>query len=181
MDTAGLRSQTDDEVERIGIERSWQAIAEADAVLFLHDLTRRGQADYEAAEAGIAAQLPPRARLLHVHTKRDLAAGAPADGLSLSARTGEGLQALRQALLRQVGWHAVPEGLFMARARHVRALQRTQQHLQQARQRLDEPTAALELVAEELRLAHDALAEITGAFSADDLLGEIFSRFCIGK
>ena len=181
VDTAGLRSQTDDEVERIGIERSWQAIAEADAVLFLHDLTRRGQADYEAAEAGIAAQLPPQARLLHVHTKRDLAAGAPADGLSLSARTGEGLQALRQALLRQVGWHAVPEGLFMARARHVRALQRTQQHLQQARQLLDEPTAALELVAEELRLAHDALAEITGAFSADDLLGEIFSRFCIGK
>jgi len=181
VDTAGLRSQTDDEVERIGIERSWQAIAEADAVLFLHDLTRRGQADYDEAEAGIAAQLPPQAKLLHVHTKCDLAAGAPVDGLSLSARTGEGLQALRQALLRQVGWHAVPEGLFMARARHVGALQRTQQHLQQAAQRLDEPAAALELVAEELRLAHDALAEITGAFSADDLLGEIFSRFCIGK
>jgi tRNA modification GTPase len=80
-----------------------------------------------------------------------------------------------------VGWHVAPEGLFIARTRHVHALQRTRAHLQQARQTLAEPAAALELLAEELRLAHDALAEITGAFSADDLLGEIFSRFCIGK
>ena len=181
VDTAGLRSQTDDEVERIGIARSWEAIAEADAVLFLHDLTRRGQPDYEAAEAQIAAQLPPQARLLHVHTKCDLATAAPDGELALSARTGDGLQALRQALLQRVGWHAAPEGLFIARTRHVQALQRTRAHLQLARQRLEEPAAALELLAEELRQAHDALVEITGAFSADDLLGEIFSRFCIGK
>jgi len=181
IDTAGLRSQTDDEVERIGIARSWDSIADADSVLFLHDLTRIGQPDYDAAEAQIAARLPADARLLHVYTKRDLAATLPADAVCLSARSGEGLQRLRELLLQRVGWHAVPEGLFIARARHVHALQRARQHLLQARRRCDEPQAALELLAEELRLAHDALAEITGAFSADDLLGEIFSRFCIGK
>jgi tRNA modification GTPase len=181
VDTAGLRQQPGDEVERIGIERSWDAIAEADCVLFLHDPTRRGQPAYEAAEAQIAARLPAAAKLLHVHTKQDLVAHATAEGIGLSARTGAGLQALREALLRQVGWHAVPEGLFIARARHLQALQRTAQHLQQAQALADEGSTPLELLAEELRLAHDALGEITGQFTADDLLGEIFSRFCIGK
>jgi len=181
IDTAGLRSQTDDEVERIGIERSWDSIADADSVLFLHDLTRRGQADYEAAETQIAARLPAGAKLLHVYTKCDLVAEAPVDGLRLSARTGAGLEALRQALLQRAGWHAVPEGLFTARARHVHALQRTREHLQRAWALGDEHAAPLELLAEELRLAHDALGEIIGQFTADDLLGEIFSRFCIGK
>jgi tRNA modification GTPase len=181
IDTAGLRSQTDDEVERIGIARSWDSIADADSVLFLHDLTRRGQADYEAAEAQIAERLPADAKLLHVHTKQDLVAQAPADGISLSAHTGAGLQALRQALLQRAGWHAAPEGLFIARARHVQALRRTREHLQRAALHCDARDTALELLAEELRLAHDALGEITGQFTADDLLGEIFSRFCIGK
>ena len=181
IDTAGLRSQTDDEVERIGIARSWDSIADADSVLFLHDLTRRGQPDYEAAEAQIAARLPAGARLLHVHTKRDLVERSPDDGIALSARTGQGLQDLRQALLQSAGWHAVPEGLFIARARHVQALQRTRNHLQRALALGEEHAAPLELLAEELRLAHDALGEITGQFTADDLLGEIFSRFCIGK
>ena len=181
IDTAGLRGATDDEVERIGIARSWDAIAEADAVLFLHDLSRRGQPDYDAAEARIAAQLPAGARVLQVYTKRDLVHAVPADGIGLSTRSGEGLQALRQALLQQVGWHAVPEGLFIARARHVQALQRTREHLQRTQALAAEEALALELLAEELRLAHDALGEITGAFTADDLLGEIFSRFCIGK
>ena len=181
IDTAGLRSQTDDEVERIGIARTWESIADADSVLFLHDLTRRGQPDYEAAEAQIAAQLPANAKLLHVHTKSDLVADAPADGISLSAHTGAGLQTLRRSLLQRAGWHAVPEGLFIARARHVQALQRTREHLQRAWALGDERAAPLELLAEELRLAHDALGEITGQCTADDLLGEIFSRFCIGK
>ena len=181
IDTAGLRSQTDDEVERIGIARSWDSIADADSVLFLHDLTRRGQPDYEAAETQIAARLPAGARLLHVHTKRDLVERSPDDGIALSVRTGQGLQDLRQALLQRAGWHAVPEGLFIARARHVQALQRTREHLQRALALGDERAAPLELLAEELRLAHDALGEITGQFTADDLLGEIFSRFCIGK
>ncbi len=185
IDTAGLRSASDDEVERIGIARSWDSIADADSVLFLHDLTRRGQADYEAAEAQIAARLPAQARLLHVHTKCDLLGEVtpevPANGIAVSARTGQGLQALRQALLQSAGWHAMPEGLFIARARHVQALQRTREHLQRALELGDTSAAPLELLAEELRLAHDALGEITGQFTADDLLGEIFSRFCIGK
>jgi tRNA modification GTPase len=101
--------------------------------------------------------------------------------LSLSARTGEGLQALRQALLQRVGWHATTEGVCIARARHVRALQRTREHVDMALAQAIEREPPLELLAEELRLAHDALAEITGVFSPDDLLGEIFSRFCIGK
>jgi tRNA modification GTPase len=181
IDTAGLRSQTDDEVERIGIARSWDSIADADSVLFLHDLTRRGQDDYEAAEAQIAARLPASAKVMHVHTKLDLVAQAPVDGIALSAHSGAGLQALRSALLQCAGWHAVPDGLFLARVRHVQALQRTREHLQRALALGDERAAPLELLAEELRLAHDALGEITGQFTADDLLGEIFSRFCIGK
>jgi tRNA modification GTPase len=180
-DTAGLRSDSDDEVERIGIARSWESIAEADSVLFLHDLTRRGQPEYEAAEALIETRLPQPPKLLHLHTKRDRVAHAPDDGIAVSSLTGEGLQPLRRALLQAAGWHAQPEGVFIARARHVQALRRTQAHLQQALALGDERAAPLELLAEELRLAHDALGEITGAMTADELLGEIFGRFCIGK
>lgn len=183
-DTAGLRAEHDaaDEVERIGIGRSWQAIGQADAVLFLHDLTRAGDAAYAAAEAGIAAQLPPDVPLLHVFNKADLAPGsAPVDGIALSARTGQGLDALRQALLERAGWVAAPEGLVIARTRHVHALRRARAHLLQAQALAAQRDAALDLLAEELRLAHRALGEITGEFSNEDLLGEIFSRFCIGK
>jgi tRNA modification GTPase len=183
-DTAGLRHDDDaaDEVERIGMARSWDAIADADAVIFLHDLTRRGEPAYEAGEATIARRLQvgDGARVLHVHNKAD-AADATEPGLAVSARTGQGLDALRRALLERAGWHAAPEGVFIARARHVHALQRTREHLREAQRLAAESNAALDLLAEELRLAHDALGEITGAFSADDLLGEIFSRFCIGK
>jgi tRNA modification GTPase len=169
-------------VERIGMARSWDAIADADAVIFLHDLTRRGEPAYEAGEATIARRLQvgDGARVLHVHNKAD-AADATEPGLAVSARTGQGLDALRRALLERAGWHAAPEGVFIARARHVHALQRTREHLREAQRLAAESNAALDLLAEELRLAHDALGEITGAFSADDLLGEIFSRFCIGK
>lgn len=188
IDTAGLREQAGDEVERIGIERSWQAIGQADAVIFLHDLTRRGQPDYEAAETQVAqrlhaAHLDDPARILHVHNKHDAATGAPAPegGIALSARTGQGLQALRAALLERAGWHAMPEGICTARSRHVQALQRTGMHLERAAAHAESADLALDLYAEELRLAHDALGEITGAYTSDDLLGEIFSRFCIGK
>ncbi len=189
-DTAGLREHSADEVERIGIARSWDSIADADSVLFLHDLTRAGQAEYEAAEALIAARLPAAARLLHVHTKLDLmptargaqgGAAISADAVVLSAHTGEGLPMLRKALLQRAGWHALPDGVFLARTRHLRALERTRRHMQTAHAHAALDPAPLELLAEELRLGHDALAEITGSFSADDLLGEIFSRFCIGK
>ena len=190
IDTAGLR-ESGDEVERIGIARSWDAIERADAVLFLHDLTRVGEFGYDVADDRIAERLqgllPHADRLVHVFNKRDAAAGPRADDLRgrhvvLSAQTGAGLERLRALLLELAGWHAQPEGVFIARARHVAALQRTREHLVQAGALLaDEAGAGLDLLAEELRLAHDALSEITGQFTADDLLGEIFSRFCIGK
>ena len=193
IDTAGLRTDlaAADEVERIGIARSWAAIADADAVIFLHDLTRRGQPDYEAAEALIAQQLAEgggAARVLHVHNKADAllvsepaTVGAEPDAITLSARTGQGLDPLRLALLARAGWQSATEGVFIARKRHVLALQRTAAHLQGAAAQAAQGDTALDLFAEELRLAHDALNEITGAFSSDDLLGEIFAGFCIGK
>jgi len=186
IDTAGLRD-THDEVERIGVARSWSEIEAADAVLFLHDLTRRGDPLHEAQDAQIAERLRLDAagrhpRVLHVFNKADLApAAAPSDGLALSAQTGLGLDALRRELLQRAGWHAQPEGVFIARTRHVQALRRTREHLALAREHLVAASPAFELLAEELRLAHDALGEITGTFTSDDLLGEIFSRFCIGK
>jgi len=122
-------------------------------------------------------------RILQVFNKSDApnAAPVPEGALSLSAKSGAGLQALRQRLLQQVGWQATPEGLYIARERHVQALRRTREHLDMAQAVAHQQPPALDLLAEELRLAHDALGEITGAFSADDLLGEIFSKFCIGK
>ncbi len=194
IDTAGLRSdeQASDEVERIGIARSWEAIAQADAVLFLHDLSRLDDAAYREADARIAEQLPAGAHLAHVFNKVDLvapervaqarAAWPPqAHAVSLCARSGDGLAELRKLLLTMAGWQAAPEGVFIARARHVQALQRAREHLVLAIAQAAHGDAVLDLLAEELRLSHDALAEITGQFSADDLLGEIFSRFCIGK
>ena len=184
-DTAGLRrdEQAADEVERIGIGRSWDAIRSADCVLFLHDLTRAGQDPvYDAAERDIEASLPSGVNVIQVWNKADAAGvSSSTDGLTLSARTGQGLEALRQALLRTAGWQAAPDGVFIARTRHVQALQRCAQHLGLAHTHLAEAAPALDLLAEELRLAHQALSEITGAFSAEDLLGEIFSKFCIGK
>ena len=188
IDTAGIRDTagSGDEVERIGIARTWAEIEGADAVVFLHDLTRTGESGYEQADAQIAARLPgalhASERVLHVFNKADLAPlGAPTDGLVLSAHTGEGLQALRQALLERAGWRALPEGLFIARTRHLEALRRTGEHLTQAQHHAARADGALDLLAEELRLAHTALGDITGAFTPDDLLGEIFGRFCIGK
>jgi tRNA modification GTPase len=181
VDTAGLRSGAHDEVERLGIARSWAEIEGADAVIFLHDLTRRGEAAYDAADTEIAARLGAPGRVLQVFNKADAMDAADVPGLRLSARTGDGLEALRRALLERAGWHASPEGVFIARTRHVQALQAARGHLAAARDLAARADAALDLLAEELRLAHDALGEITGRISADALLGEIFGRFCIGK
>ncbi|MES3015978.1 MAG: tRNA uridine-5-carboxymethylaminomethyl(34) synthesis GTPase MnmE [Pseudomonadota bacterium] len=185
IDTAGLRD-SQDEVERIGVARSWSEIGRADAVLFMHDLTRVGEPAYDAGEAQIDARLAHASlngdRLLHVFNKSDAVPAAPlASGLALSARTGAGLAALRAKLLELAGWHAQPEGVFIARTRHVQALRETRVHLAGAMSQAARADAALDLLAEELRLAHERLSEITGAFSSDDLLGEIFGRFCIGK
>jgi len=188
VDTAGLR-EAGDAVEAIGVARSWSAIGEADAVVFLRDLTRIGQADYDAGEALIAGRLAAgfaAGRVLEVFNKADAAAperiaAHGGEALAVSAVTGAGLEPLRRALLARAGWQAAGEGVFHARARHVDALRRAGVHLGAADAHAGAGDQALELVAEELRAAHDALGEITGRFSADDLLGVIFSRFCIGK
>ena len=101
--------------------------------------------------------------------------------IKLSAKTGAGLNDLRSAILKTVGWQAAPEGLFIARQRHVHALQGVGEHLELAREHLESKSPALEVIAEELRLALNDLSSITGEFTPDDLLGEIFSKFCIGK
>jgi tRNA modification GTPase len=188
IDTAGLRDSPEvDVVEQIGIERAWDQIRQADAVLFLHDLTRCDQAAYQADDAAIAAALPEGVAVLHVGSKRDQVDAAvaqqrlPASALALSAKSGEGLAELRQRLLQMAGWQPASEGVFMARERHLQALARVDGHLTQAQQWLGAQAEHLDLLAEELRLAQHALGEITGEFTADDLLGEIFSRFCIGK
>jgi tRNA modification GTPase len=182
IDTAGLR-ESQDEVERLGIARSWKEIDSADAVIFLHDLTRAGQDDYEAGQRAVHARLGDPARVLHVFNKSDApATAAPAAGLRISALTGAGLADLRRALLERAGWHASPQGdVFIARTRHVQALRRTRAHVAAAQALAVRADAALDLLAEELRQAHHALGEITGRWSADALLGEIFGRFCIGK
>ena len=185
IDTAGLR-QSDDEVEKIGIERSWAAIASADAVLFLHDLTRWDDSVYQAADQEIgntlARQLAKHIPLLDIWNKADATSLRPLQGIGLSAKTGTGLDDLRQALLQAAGWqNQGGEGVFMARERHLQAIQRVQYHLHEAHLHLTGCDPALDLLAEELRLAQNSLNEITGEFSSDDLLGVIFTQFCIGK
>jgi tRNA modification GTPase len=187
VDTAGLRpdEQAADEVERIGIGRSWEAIADADAVLFVHDLSRAGEPAHEAADGAIRARLPAAVPCVDVHNKADAAperaAALPLGEVAISARTGDGIETLRRRLLSVVGWQVVPEGMFIARERHQQALRAASGHVDEARRLALQGDAALELLAEELRLAHEALGAITGEFGAEDLLGAIFSRFCIGK
>ncbi len=182
IDTAGLR-ETEDEVEKIGIERSWREIERADVVLLLVD-ARRGVG---AADREILARLPERLQRVTVYNKIDLS-GAVAErhdeaagvAISLSAKANQGIELLRSELLRIAGWHPA-EDVFIARERHLRALATAQEHIAAASRVVESKLPALELFAEELRLAQRALGEITGEFSADDLLGVIFSRFCIGK
>jgi len=187
VDTAGLRSPDDvfDEVERIGIERSWAEIARADALVVLHDLTRVGLPEYRRAQHAVDAQLQSLTRVprLQVFNKCDAAPPLALDSgaIVLSALTGQGLDHLRRRLLELAGWQAAPEGGFIARTRHVHALRQAAEHLALARAHAQRGDTALELMAEELRLAHQRLCEITGTFTSDDLLGEIFGRFCIGK
>ncbi len=186
VDTAGLR-ESQDEVERIGIERAWSQIAGADAVLFLHDLTRGQEPEYRKADEELLQRLkshvPAAVPVLQLWNKADAApeATVPDGAIRLSARTGDGLQDLRRRLLEIAGWQAAPEGVYIARERHLQALRRVDTHLLEAAAHLAAPVPALDLLAEELRLAQNALNEITGEFTADDLLGVIFSSFCIGK
>jgi tRNA modification GTPase len=187
IDTAGLREGAD-QVEQIGIERAWGQIGQADAVVFLHDLTRVESGEYRQADAAIAAKLPQDVPVVDVWNKVDAAQGGGGvrtahrhPTMQLSAKTGQGVDALRRRLLELAGWQAAPEGVFIARERHLHALRRVDAHLMEAAALIAQQAQALDLLAEELRLAQNALSEITGEFSADDLLGVIFSRFCIGK
>lgn len=178
IDTAGLRD-TDDEVEKIGIARSWREIERADILLLLTD-AQHGIGD---AERAILKHLPESIKRITIENKIDLANRQPErretnDGvtIALSAKGGEGIALLRQELLRLAGWHQT-EDVFIARERHLEALRAAEEHLAGAEAQLPR----LELFAEEMRLAQQALCRITGEFTADDLLGEIFGRFCIGK
>lgn len=179
IDTAGLRA-TSDPVERIGVERAWGEIGRADLVLQLID-ARVGETE---ADREIAAGLPVGVTRIVVANKCDLARLPPTcemrggqAWIRLSAHTGEGVDFLHDELLRLVGWKGHAEDAVLARERHLAALGEAAEKSAMAERRL----AQIELCAEELRLAQEALSRITGEFSADDLLGEIFSRFCIGK
>ncbi len=175
IDTAGLR-ETSDTIEQQGIQRTWAAIDQANAGLLLVD----AQHGLTAHEQQIIARLPERLPLLTVHNKADLMPVWPeATGADVyvSAKTGEGLDLLQDRLLAMAGWQGAESSQFMARERHLHALDLADTCLAEARQQED----YLELLAENLRHAQESLNRITGDFSADDLLGEIFSRFCIGK
>ena len=175
VDTAGLRD-TADEVERLGIERTWNEIGRADLALLIVD----ARSGVTAADEAIAARLPERLPRLIVHNKIDLAGLEPRsqqEAVYLSAKTGAGVELLRRRLLEHAGWHSSEESVFIARERHLVALRRAAERLAAASAQL----AAPEFFAEELRLAQNELGAITGEFTADDLLGEIFARFCIGK
>lgn len=181
--------ETEDEVERIGIARTWSEIERADVVLHLLDARSGMTADDDS----IAARFPEGVPVVRVLNKTDLT-GAPAsvvraDGAAgkdlcevhLSAKRGDGIDLLRGELLRIAGWQAGAESVYLARERHLIALRAAQDHLAQAADHAAQRAQSLDLFAEELRLAQEQLNSITGEFTSDDLLGVIFSRFCIGK
>ena len=179
IDTAGLR-ESGDEVERIGIARTWDAISKAGAAMLVTDAAQQEREE----ESRILMHMPPGLPLARVTNKIDIAGLAPgrdAHGnevhLRLSAKTGEGVAALRAWLLEVAGWRPSSEGVFLARERHLGALREAAAGLATAGHNMQ----AFELFAEDLRLAQQALGTITGEVTADDLLGQIFSRFCIGK
>ena len=184
VDTAGLRD-SDDEVERIGIARTWQELAHADVVLHLVDASVDDQDQTLPLSAAIASRLPAQVPTLVVHNKIDLIAAPPraieGQAVWLSAKSGAGIELLRAQLLQLIGWHASGESVFIARERHLQALRNAQSALDAAALFAAQGASQLELLAEELRLAQNELSQITGHFSADDLLGVIFSQFCIGK
>jgi len=185
IDTAGLR-ESQDEVEKIGISHAWDAIASADVVLFLHDLTRAEADGYRADDVAIAGLLAQKLSagipVIDIWNKVDAVAHpVRPEGLALSAKTGVGLEVLRQKLLELAGWQSMPEGVYISRQRHIQALRQVQEHLVEAGALLGASARSLDLLAEELRLAQNALSEITGEFTSEDLLGAIFSKFCIGK
>jgi tRNA modification GTPase len=190
LDTAGLRDAAmADEVEQIGMQRAWAQIADADIVLLLKDLSLEADEEYvrkqTALDKKIQTQTGAQTRVIRVSNKADLAPASVAthaNGVNISAKTGWGMQELRAEILKQAGGNAsLMEGVFTARTRHIEALKNVETHLTLAPALLAQDPPPLDIVAEECRLAQQALSQITGELTADDLLGEIFSRFCIGK
>lgn len=186
IDTAGLRD-ANDEVERIGIERAWQEIEQADRVLFMVDGTTTQAVEPSAIWPEFMARLPKTLPITVVRNKADITGETLGieevntySLIRLSARTGEGIDTLRDHLKQSMGFTSNTEGGFLARRRHLQALEQAAQHLVQGKEQLVSAYAG-ELLAEELRLAQHCLSEITGEFTSDDLLGRIFSSFCIGK
>ena len=182
IDTAGLR-QTVDEVEAKGIERTWEAIRLADLVLFL--TAANAGSDEPDLRAQILNALPPKCPILEVINKSDLLGDTPesaVDGLlRISAKTGSGIDGLKQKILELVGWNGPQEGAIVARRRHLDCLERAAEHIQKSEEFAENGNISLELFAEELFLAQNHLGQITGKLLPDDLLGKIFSQFCIGK
>ncbi|MFP1826388.1 tRNA uridine-5-carboxymethylaminomethyl(34) synthesis GTPase MnmE [Lonsdalea quercina] len=186
IDTAGLRD-ANDEVERIGIERAWQEIEQADRVLFMVDGTTTEASEPAALWPEFMARLPKTLPITVVRNKADITGEtlgiedmSTHSLIKLSARTGEGVDLLRNHLKESMGFTSSTESGFLARRRHLQALESAAEHLEQGREQLVSAYAG-ELLAEELRLSQQALSEITGEFTSDDLLGRIFSSFCIGK
>lgn len=186
IDTAGLR-EASDEVERIGIERAWQEIEQADRLLLMVDGTTTDESEPEKIWADFMARLPKSLPMTIIRNKVDMTQEplgiSEINGktvIRLSARTGDGVQLLRDHLKESMGFTGNLEGGFLARRRHLQALEQAAMHLDQGKEQLVVFRAG-ELLAEELRLAQEALGEITGTFTSDDLLGRIFSSFCIGK
>ncbi len=186
IDTAGIRDnlEASDEVERIGIARTWGAVEKADVILHMLDASHGPT----AADEDIAARFPAGVPVIRIWNKIDLSghqASIETYGkltqLYLSASEREGIDLLRAELLRIAGWQQTGESVYLARERHLNALQSARTHLEAAAEQAAHNDQALDLFAEELRLAQDALNSITGEFTPDDLLGVIFSRFCIGK
>ncbi|WP_325807821.1 MULTISPECIES: tRNA uridine-5-carboxymethylaminomethyl(34) synthesis GTPase MnmE [unclassified Cocleimonas] len=177
VDTAGLRD-SEDPVEKIGIERAWKAVEKADIALLL-----LGDTHLSTKSDEIVKKLPQSLPLIVVQNKIDLNAkdtGKEKDIINISAKYNLGIDILKEELKQRMGYQNNNEGIFIARRRHLQALERTQEFVDNAEMQLTEFNAG-ELMAEELRLAQDELSQITGKFTSDDLLGEIFSSFCIGK
>lgn len=186
IDTAGLREATD-EVERIGIARAWTEIEQADRVLFMVDGTTTDETNPHNLWPEFMQRLPANVPVTVVRNKADLTGEELGYSevnsyslIRLSARTGQGVELLREHLKETMGFSTTAEGGFLARRRHLQALENAAKHLAQGKEQLVIYHAG-ELLAEELRLAQEALGEITGTFTSDDLLGKIFGSFCIGK
>jgi tRNA modification GTPase len=184
VDTAGLRESLD-EVEKLGIERSWSAIGDADIILFLRDASNTNQTDSDLLLQEIKTSLKlehhQSTHLIEVWNKKDQVILEDKHGLFISAKTGDGVEILKEKLLQILGWEKHSDNIILARQRHLDALNIALEHLEFAKKYLSLGNSSLELFAEELRLAQDELGEITGKLLPDDLLGKIFSSFCIGK